>query len=333
MTKYTLEKGVRTEKVMMNPAMALKLLETASDNRNISTGHVAALEQMIRRGDWKLTHQGIAVGSDGKLYDGQHRLWAIIQSGMSVPVLITYGLANESRLAIDKGRKRSVSDELRMFRGYSNTVQLVGYVNLCANLSINDEGGSGGHRVSMQTLGIFEKWYDIFREGVDKSMLAVNAGAPLVIRRSHVGGALAFAYPTAPNKISAFLDKVRDGVGLEPKAPALVLRKFLLEHSLRNRAGIRIAPASITRKVLRAAMAEVKNEELSKFEETDKGVNYFRKHYKDNAALKTMVKPWTEAGAKASVPPGAALEKGLRKAAVKVSAGASAAVAAATARG
>lgn len=37
---------------------------------------------------YQLTHQGIAIGVDGTLLDGQHRLLAIAKAGISVPIVI-----------------------------------------------------------------------------------------------------------------------------------------------------------------------------------------------------------------------------------------------------
>ncbi len=44
----------------------------------------------MREGHWDTTHQGIAIASDGTLVDGQHRLLAIVESGVTVRMNVTF---------------------------------------------------------------------------------------------------------------------------------------------------------------------------------------------------------------------------------------------------
>jgi hypothetical protein len=70
----------------------------------------------MKRGEWRLTHQGIAFDTNGFLIDGQHRLLAIEQAGVIVRIMVTYGLPKEYELAIDGGKLRS----LRQHAKYHN---------------------------------------------------------------------------------------------------------------------------------------------------------------------------------------------------------------------
>jgi hypothetical protein len=53
----------------------------------LSKRTVRDFAEAMRRGDWRLTHQGIAFDASGALVDGQHRLAAIVEA--DVPVEIT----------------------------------------------------------------------------------------------------------------------------------------------------------------------------------------------------------------------------------------------------
>lgn len=65
------------------------------------------------------------LGSDRQLYDGQHRLWAVVHYGRTVPMLVVSGLSKEARATIDHGRSRSVADQLRILDQEQNSTRLV----------------------------------------------------------------------------------------------------------------------------------------------------------------------------------------------------------------
>ena len=101
---------MKTEIVTMTPEMAAALLAANTANRTMRAGHVAHLVGQIKRGEWRLTHQGVAVSSAGVLLDGQHRLQAIVNSGIAVKIMLTTDVDNDAFSVIDDGMKRSMSD-------------------------------------------------------------------------------------------------------------------------------------------------------------------------------------------------------------------------------
>ncbi len=83
----------------------------------------------MRKGHWAVTHQGIAFDTNGNLIDGQHRLEAIRISGVSVKIMVTTGVpevASSNGLsvfsmdAVDRGKLRSVGDQLVLRHGCTN---------------------------------------------------------------------------------------------------------------------------------------------------------------------------------------------------------------------
>lgn len=103
---------MKTEVVLMTPAKAKTLLERNVDNRDIRPSVVAALSDSIRRGEWILSHQGVAFGKSGRLLDGQHRLLAVLETGISVKMQITWDVDDDAFKVMDIGTKRTTSDIL-----------------------------------------------------------------------------------------------------------------------------------------------------------------------------------------------------------------------------
>lgn len=79
-------------------------------NRPLNRRHVSMLASDMGRKQWRLTHEPIAFEVGGRLIDGQHRLSAIVQSGLSQKMYVARDVAEGSQLFIDNGRKRSLAD-------------------------------------------------------------------------------------------------------------------------------------------------------------------------------------------------------------------------------
>jgi hypothetical protein len=100
---------MRTELVKVTPEMAQVWLQMNSKNRPMRTRWVEELANTIKRGEFQLTHQGIAFDTDGVLLDGQHRLAAIFLADIAVEMMVTWGAPPETFQALDIGQKRSMS--------------------------------------------------------------------------------------------------------------------------------------------------------------------------------------------------------------------------------
>lgn len=110
--------AIRTETLMITPAMAAEFLKKNTVNRKIDERRQATYARDMRAGNWRLTHQGICFDSNGNLSDGQHRLRACVVSGKSFKTLVTYGVNKENFKYIDAGKNRSMSDAFYI-QGYS----------------------------------------------------------------------------------------------------------------------------------------------------------------------------------------------------------------------
>lgn len=107
---------MRVEIKTVTPKFALSLLDKNTSNRKINTNQLDMLVRTMQSGNWRLTHQGVAVYDDGTLADGQHRLKAVIKSGVSCKMPIFYGVSkdDQSVMAIDCGKQRSVVDGMNI---------------------------------------------------------------------------------------------------------------------------------------------------------------------------------------------------------------------------
>lgn len=94
----------------ITPDIAKQYLRHNTRNRTVKVREVESLAREITRGEYILTHQGIAFDESGTLVDGQNRLLAIIMSNMPIEIMVTRNLEPAAVMAIDRGISRSVRD-------------------------------------------------------------------------------------------------------------------------------------------------------------------------------------------------------------------------------
>lgn len=119
---------ITTNLEMWGPEEAKAALRYNSGNRPLRVSHVRDLAQMIRDGDWRATHQGVAFDREGRFIDGQHRAQAIIEAGVHVAVLVTRGLPVDAFEVLDRGIVRTNADALR------ESMRIVDIANLAARI-------------------------------------------------------------------------------------------------------------------------------------------------------------------------------------------------------
>ena len=127
---------MKSEQINVTPQMASEWLSFNKNNRPLRRGMVDGLKAAFLRGEYIVTHQGIAFSENGELLDGQHRLTAISELREGVfPMLVSRGVDENSFPVIDIGSKRTQVDALRM--GDRRVVEVARIVAvLCSNHKI-----------------------------------------------------------------------------------------------------------------------------------------------------------------------------------------------------
>jgi len=121
--------GITTEVVTVDPDAATELLELNSHNRPLKPTVVERFARDMREGRWLLTGDALKISRTNVLLDGQHRLAAIVKSGVPVQMLVVRGIDDEAQIAMDTGIKRSHADALTL-RGETQTAALASTARL-----------------------------------------------------------------------------------------------------------------------------------------------------------------------------------------------------------
>lgn len=81
--------------------LALAMLQCQGPNRASNASHIVSITRSINDGRWRLTHQGIAFDTAGKLRDGLHRVKAFLKSNTPVECWVYFGLDPEAFHNVD----------------------------------------------------------------------------------------------------------------------------------------------------------------------------------------------------------------------------------------
>lgn len=107
---------METVTMMIDRNLAEEMLaKNIENNRKLKQKWVNALADSMRRGAFTLSPQGIAFDKAGYLIDGQHRLTAVIKSGCTVPMRVTFGCDNKAIGVLDAGAIRKAQDVAKMY--------------------------------------------------------------------------------------------------------------------------------------------------------------------------------------------------------------------------
>jgi hypothetical protein len=98
----------------ITPEMAVKWLEKNEINRRLSTSSIENWADVMKRKQWELNGETIIIGDTGDVLDGQHRLWACVESNTSFESYVVIGMSKEVFDTIDTGKKRSGADALHI---------------------------------------------------------------------------------------------------------------------------------------------------------------------------------------------------------------------------
>jgi hypothetical protein len=98
----------------VTPTKAEGWLNKNKSNRKLRDGVVERYAEDMRNGQWTTCPVPICFYNDGDVADGQHRLWAIVESGCPQTFPVARGLTRADGLNIDTGLNRSIVDNARI---------------------------------------------------------------------------------------------------------------------------------------------------------------------------------------------------------------------------
>ena len=116
------------EIVAITPEMARELIASSPGNRRLRPWYVSQLAAAMKRGEWRITSQGVGIDRHGRLRDAHHRMHAVDESGMTVKFVVVMGLEDGAYEVTDTGMKRNISDLMNEDRRVSDVFRLAALI-------------------------------------------------------------------------------------------------------------------------------------------------------------------------------------------------------------
>jgi len=269
--------GLRSQWMEVDPETARRWLENNFRNRPVAKDVVTAYARDMRNGVWVPTHQGIAFNDRDELIDGQHRLMAIIECGATIRMMVTFGLPSviegsemTTMDAVDRGRTRSVADQLKIQHGMKQGSIIAAVTASIATIC----SGERTRRLSVgQTLEI----YRAFQNGID--WMIAHRSRQHGLRQTGVLAGFAFALAaeggdgSASTPVSLMFERMiaeDEGGGTAMRC----LREFLTsdEAKLLTRSFNR----GLAELVMSAILLDLRGEKVAVLEMSTEGGDHFR---------------------------------------------------------
>ncbi len=114
--------GIKSIVADITPEKAEAWLKKIGRNRRLSEKQVDKLARAMKEGRWSLNGQTIKFNNHGELFDGQHRLHAVLRSGCTIQSVVLFGIHDPNAVeTVDVDtRVRGVSQILETWYGVKN---------------------------------------------------------------------------------------------------------------------------------------------------------------------------------------------------------------------
>ncbi len=221
----------------ITPAVASTMLKNRPYQRRIRPATVGLYVYQMQKGLWRDTGEAIKIDTEGNLCDGQHRLTAIVESGVSLDMLVVRNIHASAFDAMDQGAPRTPGDTLSR-AGFKHADSIAA---VCANLRRLDKRTmtfSTGftHKIPREETRRFAEARRTRLESAVQYATSIKglAGASIL------GTFFYLVEYIDQEKASTFSEGLRTGASLEINSPVLRVRNRLLELRSATRNGLDI---------------------------------------------------------------------------------------------
>jgi hypothetical protein len=244
----------------IDPARAEEMLKRLEVNRRLVSNHVAFLAREMKDGLWKINGDTIRF-SGKRLLDGQHRLHAVVQSGITIWALVVEELDDASFDTIDTGRVRGAGDILSSFGNFQQPFMAAAAGRF---LWYHDHGMSLDSAIRISNHEIIEtvRRYPIV------SMLCDYASSKKIMRASPIVTGLTLISKKAGREMTMyFAEKLMVGAELKADDPVKFFRdKWMMESKHRSSRGERAVWIAVLIKTYNAWLAGKKNSQVERWQ-------------------------------------------------------------------
>ena len=280
--------NVRSQWMDLNPEICKAWLKNNVRNRDIRFDVVKAYARDMKSGNWTPTHQGLAFNDRDEMIDGQHRCHAVILAGVTVKMMVTFGLpsiiaghAATTMDAVDRGATRSVGDQLAIQHGMAEARKIATLTATIAGLCL-------GERTRRMSVALTLEVYALYKNEITYVLKHQSKEKGL----RPLGVLAAFAFAMDVMDVSDPIEQLFSGCHLDkkpvnPAMPMAQLRAILISPDaiLLSRSFDR----GLAELSLQALWLANRFQTVDKLEHALDGANYFRSRQPETIATVTRL--------------------------------------------
>jgi hypothetical protein len=214
-----------TRIVEITPSDARTILEGNTNNRPLSKSVIMRYANDMKNNSWKMNGETIKISLDGRVIDGQHRLCAVVHSGVTIISMVTYDLDFDVFDTIDCGKKRTAGHVFAI-KGEKNYTHLASASRVYARYEANELEKPDNRLTNIDVENTLEKNPDI--------RISVEMAASLYTKIIPISIAAACHYIFSridKNDADIFIEKLLTGAGININDSVYLLRSRLIENS------------------------------------------------------------------------------------------------------
>lgn len=230
------------KKLTITPEMAKDLLVMNTSNRAINHAAVKKLEAELVAGNWSYNGDTIVI-SNNIVVDGQHRLLACANSGISFVTILVTEVDDDAFAKKDCGIKRSAGHVLGI-AGIKNSKSVASVLRFIENYDTNSVAGRPSYSPS-QILALVDK-YDGVEEFVG-SMKKFNCRG-LMAESAFVGMLYIFSQLSFV-EMEKFAEDVSSGANMPSSDPVMMFRDRLIKSKMTKQ---KMCPAECSALMIKA---------------------------------------------------------------------------------
>lgn len=211
--------------VEISAKMASDWIEKANTrNRNCRQSRVRQFVSDMTEDRWMLTHQAIAFDVDGEIISGQHRLEAVVLSGVTIRQLVILNCSCEERATVDQTLSRNVRDVASLAYNDKISGRLT---SLARSMAF---GRSLRSSITMTPQAVYQ-FIETHRVALEFVLGCIKRPVSGVTTATVLGPIGRAFYSTKQKDLKQFLSVLCEGFSLNDRdKPTILLRNWLLEH-------------------------------------------------------------------------------------------------------
>jgi hypothetical protein len=210
---------MKAEIKFVTPAVASGLLTLNTNNRPLCNDRVALYAEKMRSGLWMENGESIVITDKPRLGSGQHRLCAIVRSGIGYNIVIVSGVSDRAFPTLDTGKSRTAANVMTC-AGIKNA----GKTAAALSAIVNYQGSCSSAWSDVKGADTISGYHGTYGDITEFISLSERIRASCKARSSFLAGALYWMNASNRNLMLDFAEKMSTGIGLVPGDPELMLR-------------------------------------------------------------------------------------------------------------